>query len=111
MTATERKIKALVKTWQRRLNLKDWQIELMIEDVSEEGHELLGYAQVDLHRRRARVTINPETESEDLEDVVVHELLHVRLAGIIQPFGRNEHVDTLVEHFLDDIVPLMVRED
>ncbi|WP_437647852.1 hypothetical protein [Sorangium sp. So ce362] len=97
--------------WQSQLRLRDWEIDISYVDDLE--HEDFGpvYGLCDRfpHDRRATILIRTPKSASDLaevEDTVVHELLHCLLAPLA---GREEATRTAEEQAVWAIAPLLVE--
>ncbi len=67
--------------WQDVLRLRDWDIRLEIAPAS---WRKSGDIKIDLEDRKAVMIINERPRTENLEELVVHELLHVKLYAMDQ---------------------------
>lgn len=67
--------------WQDILRLRDWDIEVEFGPAS---WRKSGDIKVDLEDRKAILLINELPRSENLEEIVVHELVHVKLYALDQ---------------------------
>ena len=89
------KLEELLNKWQHILRLRDWDIKLKI--VDKEWRKSWDI-KIDMDDKKAVMLINNNPKSTNLEEVVVHELLHLKLWGIDQMlegfinqvFGTNE---------------------
>jgi hypothetical protein len=84
---TEKQITSLCRTWQRRLRLRDWRVEVrVVEDLGDE------YGRVDYDDTELTAKIwllgGDDRTSEDIERTLIHELLHLRLAAWEAPYGH-----------------------
>ena len=71
MTKTER----LLRKWQKRLRLQDWDIRLTKRRPDEVPPDSYGANMVDAHRRESTIWLS-EFYPEEMEDTIIHELLH-----------------------------------
>lgn len=83
--------------WQDILRLRDWDIRLTLVDIE---WRKTGDIKIDADDRNAILMINAANpKKENLEEVVIHELLHVKLWGLDQMieqllfsvFGKDEN--------------------
>lgn len=89
------RLEELLKKWQDILRLRDWDIKLEIVDKE---WRKSGDIKIDIDDKKAVMLINNNPKSTNLEELVVHELLHLKLWGmdqmlegfINQVFGTNE---------------------
>jgi len=75
-TVNKGEIENLLRKWQDILRLRDWDIKLQI--VEKEWRKS-GDVKIDLDDKKAVMLINRHPRSENFEELVVHELLHVKL--------------------------------
>lgn len=76
----EQKCRELLEKWQKLLRLRDWDIRLQLVDTP---WRKTGDIKMDLEDKKAILLINDcNPESLHLEEVVVHELLHLKLWGL-----------------------------
>lgn len=89
------KLEELIKKWQDILRLRDWDIRLKIVETE---WRKSGDIKIDMDDKKAVMLINNNPKSTNLEELVVHELLHLKLWGmdqmiegfIIQIFGSDD---------------------
>lgn len=81
MKTTEEHICNLLKEWQDILRLRDWDIKPVL--VKQKWRKS-GDVKIDRDNRMAALMINENTDTAHLEEVVVHELLHLKLYGMDQ---------------------------
>ena len=81
MYVTQEKVKKHLDKWQDILRLRDWDIRFQIVDTP---WRKSGDVKIDLDDKKAVLLINQTPKSENLEELVVHELLHVKLYGLDQ---------------------------
>jgi hypothetical protein len=77
-----------LRKWQDVLRLRDWDIKLEI--VQTEWRKS-GDIKIDSDDRKAIVLINDQPKSTNLEELVVHELLHLKL------WGMDQMIEGLIE--------------
>jgi hypothetical protein len=83
----EEKLKDLMLKWQDILRLKDWDLRPVIVD---RDWRKSGDVKIDTDNRMAALMIHWSTPPEHLEELVVHEMLHLKLYGM----------DQMIEHVL-----------
>ena len=84
--------KKLLSFWKKLLRLQDWEIEVkeMIPDAEQEH---VGEVAFVLERKYAQISLlSPQATDEDIEDTLVHELIHIHLA----PFWPEEDAQKVV---------------
>lgn len=77
----------VVEHWQDVLRLRDWDIRCM---VVRKPWRKMGDVKIDPPNRGATVMVNHELDPAHLEEIVVHELLHIKLYGL----------DQMIEHLI-----------
>lgn len=95
MAVDVNRLEELIKKWQDTLRLRDWDIKLKIVETE---WRKSGDIKIDLDDKKAVMLINNNPKSTNLEELVVHELLHLKLWGmdqmiegfIIQTFGEDD---------------------
>jgi len=81
-------IREIVAHWQDILRLRDWDIRsLLVEKTWRKN----GDVKIDMSNRMATVMVNRELDPAHLEEVVIHELLHIKLYGL----------DQMIEHLIE----------
>jgi len=73
--------RAVLDRWQPILRLADWDIDLRLVDTP---WRKTGDVKVDLDDRKAVLLLRAGQPSEHLDEVVVHELIHLRLYAMDQ---------------------------
>ena len=81
MPITPDEARAVLARWQPILRLADWDIDLRLVDTP---WRKTGDVKVDLDDRKAVLLLRASQPAEHLEEVVVHELVHVRLYAMDQ---------------------------
>lgn len=82
MSFDENLIEKYLRKWQERLRLKDWDIKLQL--INQEWNKT-GDIKIDMTDKKAIVMINNYNPKENnLEPVIIHELLHLKLWGMDQ---------------------------
>lgn len=74
-----------LRKWQRTLRLSDWDVKLTT--VSTDWRKS-GDVKIDRDNRMAAVLLHESIPDEHLEEVVVHELLHLKVYGMDQMIER-----------------------
>ena len=108
----ENLIEKYLRKWQERLRLKDWDIKLQL--INQEWNKT-GDIKIDMTDKKAIVMINNYNPKENnLEPVIIHELLHLKLWGMDQMieqlmylvFGKDENdpkFDFAYTQFMDTL--------
>jgi hypothetical protein len=95
MLVNRGKIEEYLNKWQDILRLRDWDIEIRIPRGE---WRKSGDIKVDLEDKKAVLLINRNPKCENVQELVIHELLHLKLYGMDQMiedlltsvFGKNE---------------------
>lgn len=74
-------VQAILNKWQKILRPQDWDIALEI--VTTEWRKS-GDVKIDLNDKQAILLINSKPKCENLHELVIHELLHIKLWGMDQ---------------------------
>jgi hypothetical protein len=85
MPITHREARVILARWQPILRLADWDIELRL--VSGPWRRS-GDVKVDADDRKAVLLLHADSRLEDLEEWIVHELVHVRLDALDRMMGE-----------------------
>ena len=85
---TKENIETIVSKWQKILRLQDWDISVQI--VENEWRKS-GDVKIDIDNKMAILLINKNPKCENLVELVIHELLHIRLWPM----------DQMIEELLD----------
>ena len=96
MKITKNDIKSFQEKWQKILRLQDWTIRVVL---AEKDWRKSGDIKIDQDKKNAALMINQKVEIQYLEEIVIHELLHLKLWGMDQMiedllsslYGSNEN--------------------
>ena len=81
MTVDIQDARAILARWQPILRLADWDIDLrLVTGAWRKGGDI----KVDLDDRKAVLLLNAGKNTENLEETIVHELVHLRLYAMDQ---------------------------
>jgi hypothetical protein len=84
MSVDETEIEKHLDKWQSILRLRDWDVELRMVKTK---WRKSGDIKIDLEDKKAVLLINQNPKNKNTEELVVHELLHVKLFGMDQMIG------------------------
>lgn len=95
MTVAERDVVGHLRKWQDILRLRDWDIKVQVVEAS---WRKSGDIKIDLEDKKAVFLVNRQPKSTNMEELVIHELLHLKLYGMDQMieellsavYGENE---------------------
>ena len=84
--------------WQKRLNLQDWNIAVVVSRASELKPRTLGNVHWDLEKKTAVIRVldpadyrlAPNLILKDIENTVVHELVHLEMAPTLADLHRTD---------------------
>ena len=84
-----------LRKWQDILRLRDWDIKVQVVEAS---WRKSGDIKIDLEDKKAVFLVNRQPKSTNMEELVIHELLHLKLYGMDQMieelllavYGENE---------------------
>src|SRR3954452_17660543 len=87
-----------LSVWQRRLNLQDWNITLVVSRATELKPKTLGNIHWDTEKKTATLRVLDPLDYklpfdeilQDLEFTVVHELIHLELSPVLSPLQRSD---------------------
>jgi len=105
--------------WQKRLNLEDWKISVLVSSPSELKARTLGNIHWDVDKKTATIRVldpasyqMPLQEAlQDIEFTLVHELIHLELASVLSPFSRNDANRRDEEHAVNHIADALLKLD
>ena len=81
MDVDENMIAPYLKKWQSILRLRDWDV---IVEIVKTSWRKSGDIKIDLDDKKAVLLVNHSPKRENLEELVIHELLHLKLYGLDQ---------------------------
>ena len=108
--------------WQKRLNLQDWNISLVVSRASELKPKTLGNIHWDNEKKTAVLRVLDPADYklpfnemlQDLEFTVVHELIHLELSPVLSPLQRNDanrrEEEHAVNHMADALLETRPRQ-
>ena len=79
MSANKKEIEKYVNKWQDILRLRDWDIVVKIVKTK---WRKSGDIKIDLEDKKAVLLVNHTPKCTNLEELVIHELLHLKLHGM-----------------------------
>lgn len=104
---SQRKLNSIKLEWQRKLRLQDWRIKIDFADAEfikeEAGIEAIGACEAHAEPRRAQIWILQDTselqeEQQDVEETVLHELLHCHFAAFRTADPMNQlQIEQIIE--------------
>jgi hypothetical protein len=108
-----------LSVWQKRLNLQDWNISLLVSRATELKPKTLGNIHWDTEKKTAVIRVLdpadyklPFSEMlQDLEFTVVHELIHLELSPVLSPLQRNDANRREEEHAVNHMADALLKLD
>jgi hypothetical protein len=105
--------------WQKRLQLEDWKISVLVARASELKPKTLGNIHWDTDKKTALIRVLDPADYEmaqpemlrDMEFTVVHELIHLELASVLSPLARNDASRREEEHAVNHMADALLRLD
>jgi hypothetical protein len=105
--------------WQKRLQLEDWKISVLVARASELKPKTLGNIHWDTDKKTAIIRVLDPADYEmpmpemlrDMEFTVVHELIHLELASVLSPLARNDASRREEEHAVNHMADALLRLD
>jgi hypothetical protein len=87
-----------LSAWQKRLNLSDWKISVMVVRTSDLKPKTLGNIHWDDKKKTAIIRVLDPADYklaqqamlDDMEFTVVHELIHLQLSPVLGSLQRND---------------------
>jgi hypothetical protein len=108
-----------LSVWQKRLNLQDWNISLLVVRAAELKPKTLGNIHWDADKKTAVIRVLDPADYKlpfsemlsDLEFTVVHELIHLELSPVLSPLQRNDANRREEEHAVNHMADALLRLD
>lgn len=109
---SENELKEKLKYWKEKLRLQDWIIDIKVVRSYEMEMEALASVNWVLSKKMATIAIMDQIDYDpsfmgirDMENDLVHELLHLHFAAINDHYGKSEDVyNTFEEQAIESIV-------
>lgn len=103
--------------WQKRLNLSDWNVSVVVVRSTELKPKTLGNIHWDTDKKTAIIRVLDPAEYQmplremldDMEFTVVHELIHLELAPVLGQFSRNEASRREEEHAVNHMADALLK--
>jgi hypothetical protein len=105
--------------WQRRLNLQDWNISVVVSRSTELKPKTLGNIHWDTDKKTAVIRVLDPADYKlpfndmlkDMEFTVVHELIHLELSPVLSPLQRNDANRREEEHAVNHMADALLKLD
>jgi hypothetical protein len=103
--------------WQKRLNLQDWNISLLVARATDLKPKTLGNIHWDSDKKTAVIRVLDPADYklpfneilQDLEFTVVHELIHLELSPVLTPLQRNDANRREEEHAVNHMADALIK--
>jgi hypothetical protein len=108
-----------LSVWQRRLNLQDWNISVVVSRATDLKPKTLGNIHWDTDKKTAVLRVLDPADYklafndmlQDVEFTVVHELIHLELSPVLSPLQRNDANRREEEHAVNHMADALLRLD
>jgi hypothetical protein len=105
--------------WQRRLNLQDWNVTVVMARATELKPKTLGNIHWDLPKKTAVSHVLDPADYhlpyremlQDMEFTVVHELIHLELAPVLSDLQRSDANRRDEEHSVNHMADALLKLD
>lgn len=105
--------------WQRRLNLEDWKIALVMARTADLRPKTLGNIHWDLEKKAAILHVLDPADYrlpwnemlDDIEFTVVHELIHLGFAPVLSDLQRSDANRREEEHTVNHMAAALLKLD
>lgn len=102
--------------WQKRLNLSDWKISVMVVRTTDLKAKTLGNIHWDGVKKTAVIRVLDPADYklplqamlDDMEFTVVHELIHLELSPVLTPLQRNDANRMEEEHAVNHMAQALL---
>lgn len=116
---SQEQLEESLRYWQERLRLQDWIIEVRIVRAREMSRDCAAQVNWTLSKKMATIQILDQVDyppdcmgSRDMENDLVHELLHLHLAPINDHFGEGSPVySTFEEQAIESITSGLINAE
>ena len=105
--------------WQKRLNLQDWNITVLVSRATDLKPRTLGNIHWDLAKKTAVIRVLDPADYklpfnamlEDIEFTVVHELIHLEMAPVLTDLQRNDANRREEEYAVNHMTEALLKLD
>ncbi|HXB69903.1 MAG TPA: hypothetical protein VNY05_16745 [Candidatus Acidoferrales bacterium] len=103
--------------WQKRLNLQEWNISVVVVPAGELKPKTLGNVHWELEKKRAVIRVLDPADYtlpfnemlKDMEFTVVHELIHLELAPVLSDLHRSDANRREEEHAVNHVADALLN--
>jgi len=105
--------------WQKRLNLQDWNVNVVMSRTGDLKPKTLGNIHWDLEKKTATIRVLDPADYklpfkemlQDMEFTVVHELIHLNFAPVTSEFNRSDANRREEEHAVNHMADALLKLD
>ncbi len=105
--------------WQKRLNLQDWNVSIVLARATELKPKTVGNIHWDLDKKTAIIRVLDPADYrmpfkgilQDMEFTVVHELIHLNFAPVVSDFQRSDANRREEEHAVNHMADALLKLD
>lgn len=105
--------------WQKRLNLQDWHVSVVMSRATELKPKTLGNVHWDIDKKTAVIRVLDPADYklpyqemlQDMEFTVVHELIHLELAPVLSDLQRSDANRREEEHSVNHMADALLKLD
>ena len=105
--------------WQKRLNLQDWHVTVVMSRATELKPKTLGNIHWDIDKKTAVIRVLDPADYklpyqemlQDMEFTVVHELIHLELAPVLSDLQRSDANRREEEHSVNHMADALLKLD
>ena len=110
----ERYVGEKLAFWQRRLNLQDWNISVVMSHPTDLRHRTLGNIHWNADKKAAVIRVLDASEYQmpfratvkDMEFTIVHELIHLELASLPRSEASRSDEEYAINHLASALMQL-----
>ena len=103
--------------WQKRLNLQDWKISVLVSRTTDLKPKTLGNIHWDLSKKTAVIRVLDPADYQlkdremldDIEFTVVHELIHLGFAPVLADLQRSDANRHEEEHSVNNMADALLK--
>ncbi len=115
----ERFVTERLSVWQKRLELQDWNVSVVMARATELKPKTLGNIHWDLEKKSAIIRVLDPADYrlpfkdmlQDMEFTVVHELIHLGLAPVLSDLQRSDANRREEEHTVNHMTEAFLKLD
>jgi hypothetical protein len=114
----ERYVQEKLALWQRRLNLQDWTISVVMSHPVDLRHRTLGNIHWNTDKKTAVIRVLDASDYQmpfratikDMEFTVVHELIHLELASLPRSEASRSEEEYAINHLAGALLQLDTKD-